>query len=147
MKIPQSLERHLEVKEERKKDHREVEQKIAPTDKGKTELEKGWEKQMEQLDKQRHFLEAPAEATGGTPRFDRGLNNRLPYRPVSLRAQQPFPQGRGKNFQCYLPFGGGGSVLFGHSLFQPYKSAERQTLNRLLLVEGETNLLQIHSLG
>jgi hypothetical protein len=56
-----------------------------------------------------------------------------------------------KRFQSYTPFSGssgqGGTGLFGHSLFRPYESENKKSLNRLMICEGEINLLQVHSLA
>jgi hypothetical protein len=144
-KIQASQERRLEAKEERKDDHKQGKQKATPSARSKTEQEKAWEKEHERLDKQRAFLEEQ----------QRKLSELLPtaaswialfhtdqfHRVRSIR----FRKAEGRYFQSYVPFKGSTGV-FGHSLFRQY-SGKRQAANRLLLVEGEINLLQIHSLA
>jgi hypothetical protein len=64
------------------------------------------------------------------------------HRVLSIR----FRKFEGKHFQSFVPFRGR-TGLFGHSLFAPFQGEERKGGNRLVLVEGEINLLQIHSLA
>jgi hypothetical protein len=145
-KIEDSLKRRLEAKEQRKKDHAEGRQKSAPTAKGKTDQEKWWEKELAGLDKQLKFLEEQrhalreqlTKAAGWIAFFHTDHSHRV--RSIKFRKYE------GKHFQSFAPFKGR-KGLFGHGLFAPFQGEERKSCNRLMLVEGEINLLQIHSLA
>jgi hypothetical protein len=146
-KIEESLNRRLDAKEQRKKDHAEGKQKSVPTAKGKTQQEKWWESELAGLDKQQKFLEEQrvdlreglAKATGWIAFFHTDHSHRV--RSIKFRKFE------GKHFQSFAPFIKGRKGLFGHGLFSPFQGEERQGCNRLMLVEGEINLLQIHSLA
>jgi hypothetical protein len=144
--IQESLTRRLEAKESRKEGQRQGRQKSTPTAKGKTELEKGWEKQIEGLDRQRVFLEEQREVLrerlGHTIGWVAFFHTDQHHRVKSIR----FRKFEGKHFQSYNPFKQGATGLFGHSLFAPFSEAHKNR-NRLVVVEGEFNLLQIHSLA
>ncbi len=146
-KIEESQMRRLKEKEERKEKHKKGEQKSAPTAKDKTELEKGWEKQLSQLDQQRHFLEDQQRVlverlalTAGWQAFSHTDQH---HRVRSVRFRKPGE----KKFQSYSPFAKGGTGLFGHGLFTPYRTEARKGGNRLIIVEGEINLLRVHGLA
>jgi hypothetical protein len=152
-KIEKSLSRRLEAKEVRKEAHRQGRQKTQPSARSKTEDEKRWEKEANDLGQRRDFLEGQ----------QRALSERLPlvggwlaffhtdahHRVRSIRFRKPSTEE--KKFQAYKPFKtkdeSSETGLFGHSLFRPYQAEDKQGCNRLILVEGEVNLLQIHSLA
>jgi len=114
--------------------------------KGKTEQEKKIEKESERLDTQERFLaerrdelqERFAKTAGWVAFFHTDAHHRT----LSIR----FRKFEGKRFQSYVPFTGR-TGLFGHSLFSHYQSEQRRKCNRLMIVEGEINLLQIHGLA
>jgi hypothetical protein len=144
-KLEESLARRLESKEQRQQDHAQGNQKAKPTAKGKTEQEKAWENDLQRLQEQRLFLEEQAgtlrERLGSTAGWLAFFHTDQFHRVRSIRFRKPFE----KRFQSYQPFKTTG--LFGHALFKLYQGEQKQEQNRLVLVEGEVNLLQIHSLA
>jgi hypothetical protein len=152
-KIEKSQNRRLEAKEERQEAHRQGQQKTKPGARSKTEDERRWEKEIDDLGHRRDWLEEQLRA----------LSERLPqvagwlaffhadahHRVRSIRFRKPSTME--KKFQAYKPFKAkdesSETGLFGHSLFRPYQGEDKQGCNRLMLVEGEINLLQIHSLA
>jgi hypothetical protein len=132
-----SLQRRLQAQEQRPQGHA----------RGKTELEKAWEKDLARLAEEERFLDEQSTAlterltaaTGWIAFFHTNARHQV----CSIRFRKPFE----KLFQSYVPFKGKGTGLFGHSLFSPYKGEDKQQRNRLLIVEGEINLLQLQSLS
>jgi hypothetical protein len=143
-KLEASLAGRLAAKESRQQDNSHEKQKTTSTAEGTTPQEKSWKKELAQLAEQRLFLEEQLgtmkerfiSASGWLAFFHTDQFHRV----RSIRFRKPYE----KKFQSYHPFKTTG--LFGHALFRPYQSEEKQALNRLVLVEGEFNLLQIHSL-
>jgi hypothetical protein len=145
-KIEESLRRWVGAKEERQQAHQAGRQKAPATAKGKTEQEKKWEDELkwvrgtlQWLEEKRAELSERLAAVSGWIVF---CHTDARHRVRSLRFRKPFE----KRFQSWTMGGKGGSGLFGHGLFRPYLAADRRPQNRLVLVEGEINLLQIHSL-
>jgi hypothetical protein len=143
-KIDESQKRRLEAKEGRDEAHKQGKQKAPASAKSKTEHEKGWESEFLKLRGERQFLEGErdklkellAKAAYWIGFFHTDAHHRV----KSIRFRQPFD----KRFMAYAPFRNTG--LFGHALFQPYSEANQQG-NRLIVVEGELNLLTIQSLA
>lgn len=152
-RIAASQQRRLEYKDVRRQDYRDGRQKAPPTAKSKTEDEKAWEKEITRLERERRCLEENCTAlrerlavTGDwLTFFHTGAYHRV--RSIRFRKADRLT----KAFQSYTPFRSdsspAGTGLFGHSLFRPYESEDKQSLNRLMVFEGEINLLQVHSLA
>jgi hypothetical protein len=144
-KLDASLARRLDAKAQRQQDHAQGKQNQTPTAKNKTEQEKGWEKELVKFADQRTFLEEQLatlrERFGNAVGWLVFFHTDPLHRVRSIRFRKPYD----KRFQSYQPSKQSG--LFGHALFKPYVSEEKQKLNRLMLVEGEFILLQIQSLA
>jgi hypothetical protein len=142
-KIEESLNRRLEAKEQRAADHKDGKQKAKPTAKGKTEWEKKLEAALEDTRWQRRGLEdnlaVLKERLSDATEWMAFSFTDQHHRVLSVQFRKPFE----KKFSCFKPSESLG--VFGHSLFRPYVSEDKQQLNRLVLVEGPFNLLQIHS--
>jgi hypothetical protein len=152
-KITAAHQRRLDNKENRPQTHGDGRPKTLPTAKIKTEDEKAWEKEIARLDRERHWLEENRqtliERLAVTADWLAFFHTDPHHRVRSVRFRKA--DRLVKTFQSYTPFSNGsgqaGTGLFGHSLFRPYESEDKQPLNRLMLCEGEINLLQVHSLA
>jgi hypothetical protein len=152
-KIAASQQRRLESKEGRRQAHRDGRQKTLPTAKSKTEDENAWEKEIARLERERNWLEENrqtlAERLAVTAEWLAFFHTDPYHRVRSIRFRKA--DRLAKKFQSYTPFSGAsgqaGTGLFGHSLFRPYEAEDKQPCNRLMVCEGEINLLQVHSLA
>jgi hypothetical protein len=113
-----------------------------------SEDEKRWGQQVAGLQRQRDQLKEECatlserlSAAGGWVAF---FHTDAHHRVRSIRFRKA--SAAEKKFQSYTPFHGSYG-LFGHALFRPYREEEKQAGNRLMIVEGEINLLQIQSLA
>jgi hypothetical protein len=144
-KIEESLARRLEAKEVRAEDHKAGKQKAPADAKSKTEHEKGWEKELLRLRDERQGLQTHRGVLGdvvGRAAHWISLAHTDPHhRVLSMRFRQAFQ----KHFMSYLAGKSGNTGLFGHALFQPFSESKGHQ-NRLIIVEGELNLLSIQSL-
>jgi hypothetical protein len=133
------------VQEQRQPDNVQGGDKTKPAIHGKTEQEKSWEKDLVRLVEQRLFLKEKLaklkERFGSTTEWLAFFHTDEFHRVRSIRFRKPYE----KKFQSYHPFKRTG--LFGHGLFKMYQSEEKREHNRLIVVEGEFNLLLIHSLS
>ena len=114
----------------------------------KTEQEKAWEKQINSTDHQLGFLKAQFEHlkeklshVGGWLAF---FHTDQHHRVCSIRFRKA--TAAEKAFQSHIPMKESYG-LFGHALFRPFQSESKCRCNRLVVVEGEFNLLQIQSLA
>jgi hypothetical protein len=152
-KICASQQRRLEAKEGRQQEHRDGRQKGPASAKSKTDDEKAWEKEIGRLQRERNWLEENrstlSERLAVTVDWVAFFHTDQYHRVRSVRFRKA--DSLAKSFQSYVPFGSAsGDIetgLFGHSLFQPYTAEDKQQCNRLLICEGEINLLQVHSLA
>jgi hypothetical protein len=144
-KIDESQQRRLKEKEQRPGDHRAGQQKPEPKAKDRTESEKQWQEALQRIRDARQLLEEQQEIL--CERFSQCsdwlafFHTDHYHRVQSIRFRDPGQ----KRFRSYTPYRSRG--LFGHGLFSPYASPRQQHCNKLLIVEGEINLLQIHSLA
>jgi hypothetical protein len=142
-KIEESLKRRLI---EGQAGDRTAGKRQAPVSaKSKTEYEKGWENELIRLRASRQALEEKCSALkdlfGRAASWIAFFHTDHLHRVRSVRFRQPFDK-RFVSFVVTTDHTG----LFGHGLFQPYSEANRPG-NRLIIVEGELNLLAVHSLA
>ncbi len=150
-KIDESLKRRLAEMQAREAEHQAGRQKARPAAKDKTEAEKQWEQELVKLTGAAGWLQEQREALrerfAEAPNWLAFFHTDRQHRVRSIRFRKPYE----KRFQSFNPFRGAKEAsstgLFGHGLFRPYVGAAKQEQNRLVLVEGEFNLLQIHSLA
>jgi hypothetical protein len=153
-KIDEALQRRVEAKEAREEAHQKGRQKTPPTAKSKTEIEKAWEQELQRLRGNSQFLgqkrDELRERLAKVAKWVAFFHTDARHRVRSIRFRHPGD----KRFQSWVPFkddngpakDGYPGGCFGHSLFRQYQSAEKRPQNRLVIVEGEINLLQVHSL-
>jgi len=144
-KIDDSLKRRLEAKEGRAEEHKQGQQRGPASAKSKTEHEKGWENELLRLRGEEQYLEEQRDALKETlakaAHWIAFFHTDAHHRVKSIRFRQAFD----KRFMSYV-VSNENTGLFGHALFQPYSDANKQG-NRLMIVEGELNLLVLQSLA
>jgi hypothetical protein len=144
-KINESRQRRLDAKQARRKQHEAGAQKSPASAKSRTEQEQAWERRLQRVVRDRECLQSQYEtlrerlsqAAGWVAFFHTDASHRV----IAIRFRKPYE----KVFTQFAPYPKRGG-LFGHSLFKPF-SAAKSANNRLIILEGEMNLLQVHSLA
>ncbi len=137
---------HSEANEKKLKEAKAVDSKARkPAASKPTAEEQQWAAQVAKLSESRSWLLDQQAAltercsiTGGWLAF---FHTDAAHRVKSIRFRKAFD----KAFAQYKPWKESG--VFGHGLFRPYVSEANATKNRLVIVEGELNVLALHSLA
>jgi hypothetical protein len=144
-KIEDSLKRRLESKEARTEANKQGKQKSAASAKDKTEHELAWENELLRLRSKWQYLQEQCTTLQAllknAAHWIAFFHTDAHHRVLSIRFRQPFD----KKFLSFV-LEGNNTGLFGHPLFQPYSESSKQG-NRLVVVEGELNVLALQSLA